>query len=196
MPGENQTPFTTLPWRPCVDLLLFVHGVEDLPSGLYVLLLHPACKDVLRRSMKRGFLWYTSDGCPNSLPLFFLVEGDVRDLPQQTSCNQAFAVAMLTEYREPLESFDSWFYRRLNWETGVAGQVQYLEAETAEIRGTDIGCFFDDLSHNVFGLEGDSFQVLYHFTMGGTIDDSRLQTHPRYQHLSCDPEASKTSMEH
>ncbi|RUM54657.1 MAG: hypothetical protein DSY87_00220 [Methylococcus sp.] len=123
----------------------------------------------------------------------FLVEGDVRDLPQQTSCNQAIAVAMLTEYRE---SFDSWFYRRLNWETGVAGQVQYLEAKAAEIRGTDIGCFFDDLSHNVFGLEGDSFQVLYHFTMGGTIDDSRLQTHPRYQHLSCDPEASKTSMEH
>ncbi len=30
------------------------------------------------------------------------------------------------------------------------------------------GCFFfDDLTHRVFGLEGDCFQVLYHFTMGG-----------------------------
>jgi hypothetical protein len=122
--------------------------------------------------MKQGFLWRTPDGYPNSLPLFFLMEGGVRDLVQQTSCNQAFAVAMLAEYREP------------------------LEAEAAEIRGTGIGCFFDELSHNVFGLEGDSFQVLYHFTMGDAVDDSRLQTHPPYQHLSCDPEAIKTSMEH
>jgi hypothetical protein len=172
MPGAKQIPFTTPPWRPCVDLLLFVHRVEGLPSGLYVLLRDPARKDVLRRSMKQGFLWRTPDGYPNSLPLFFLMEGGVRDLVQQTSCNQAFAVAMLAEYREP------------------------LEAEAAEIRGTGIGCFFDELSHNVFGLEGDSFQVLYHFTMSDAVDDSRLQTHPPYQHLSCDPEAIKTSMEH
>jgi nitroreductase len=202
MPGAKQIPFTTPPWRPCVDLLLFVHRVEGLPSGLYVLLRDPARKDVLRRSMKQGFLWRTPDGYPNSLPLFFLMEGGVRDLAQQTSCNQAiaadgaFAVAMLTEYREPLESFGPWFYRRFYWETGGVGQVLYLEAEAAEIRGTGIGCFFDELSYNVFGLEGDSFQVLYHFTMGDAVDDSRLQTHPPYQHLSCDPEAIKTSMEH
>jgi hypothetical protein len=25
--------------------------------------------------------------------------------------------------------------------------------------------------------------VLYHFTMGGPVEDPRLQTHPAYQHL-------------
>ena len=109
---------------------------------------------------------------------------------QQTSCDQeiaadgVFAAAMLAEYRAPLEAFGPWFYRRLYWETGVIGQVLYLEAEASGIRGTGIGCFFDDLTHQVFGLTGDRFQVLYHFTMGGPVDDPRLQTHPPYQHLS------------
>jgi hypothetical protein len=189
MPGANQIPFTTLPWRPRVDLLLFVHRVEALPPGLYVVMRDPERKEALRRSMDPRFSWSGSDGCPSSLALFFLEEGDARRAAQQTSCDQAiaadgaFAVAMLAECREPLEAFGPWFYRRLYWETGVVGQVLYLEAEAAGIRGTGIGCFFDDLTHRVFGLEGDCFQVLYHFTMGGAVDDPRLRTHPPYQHV-------------
>ena len=95
-----------------------------------------------------------------------------------------FAAAMLTDYRESLEAFGPWFYRRLYWETGLVGQVLYLEAEAGGIRGTGIGCFFDELSHQAFGLTGDRFQVLYHFTMGGPVEDERLQTHPPYQHLA------------
>jgi hypothetical protein len=119
-----------------------------------------------------------------------LEEGDARRSAQQTSCDQEiaadgiFAVAMLADYRTSLEAFGPWFYRRLYWETGVIGQVLYLEAEASGIRGTGIGCFFDDLTHDVFGLASDRFQVLYHFTMGGAVDDPRLQTHPPYQHLS------------
>ena len=189
MPGSSQIPFTTLPWRPCIDLLLFVHRVADLPPGLYVLLRDPARKNALRSSMKPSFLWRRGHGCPSSLPLFFLAGGDVRHAAQQTSCDQAiaadgaFAVAMLAEYRKPIEVFGPWFYRRLYWETGVVGQVLYLEGEAAGIRGTGIGCFFDDLTHRVFGLEGDRFQVLYHFTLGGPVEDPRLRTHPPYQHL-------------
>ena len=82
-----------------------------------------------------------------------------------------------------LEAFGPWFYRRVYWETGVIGQILYLEAEASGIRSTGMGCFFDDLTHRVFGLTGDRFQVLYHFTMGGPVDDPRLQTHPPYQHL-------------
>jgi hypothetical protein len=124
------------------------------------------------------------------LPLFFVAEGDARPAAQQASCGQAiaadgaFALAMLAEYREPLEAFGPWFYRRLYWETGVVGQILYLEAEATGIRATGIGCFLDDLTHRIFGLEGDRFQVLYHFTMGGAIDDARLQTQPPYQHLA------------
>jgi hypothetical protein len=86
------------------------------------------------------------------LPLFFLQEGDARRAAQQTSCDQeiaadgVFAAAMLTEYRASLDAFGPWFYRRLYWETGVIGQVLYLEAEASGIRSTGIGCFFDDLT--------------------------------------------------
>lgn len=193
MPGSRQVPFTTLPWRPCVDLLLFVHRVADLPPGLYVLVRDPARRQALEEAMDRTLLWTRPAGCPPSLPLFFLKEEDARPAAQQTSCDQeiaadgAFAAAMLTEYRASLEAFGPWFYRRLYWETGVIGQVLYLEAEATGIRSTGIGCFFDDLTHQVFGLDGDRFQVLYHFTMGGPVDDPRLQTHPAYQHLARAP---------
>jgi hypothetical protein len=66
----------------------------------------------------------------------------------------------------------------------MIGQVLYLEAEAHGIRGTGIECFFDDLTHQVLGLADDRFQVLYHFTMGGPVEDHRLQTRPPYEHLS------------
>jgi nitroreductase len=190
MPGARQIPFTTLPWRPCIDLLLFVHRVADLPPGLYVLLRDPVRKEALASAMNPAFAWMKPAACPESLPLYLLEAGDARLVAQQTSCDQeiaadgVFAVAMLAEYRAPLETFGPWFYRRLHWETGVIGQVLYLEAEASGIRSTGIGCFFDDLTHEVFGLTGDRFQVLYHFTMGGPVDDLRLQTDPPYQHLT------------
>ena len=84
----------------------------------------------------------------------------------------------------PLETFGAWFYRRLHWEAGVVGQQLYLEAEASGIRATGIGCFFDDVCHRTFEITGDGFQVLYHFTMGGAIDDVRLQTVPPYPHLA------------
>jgi SagB-type dehydrogenase family enzyme len=193
MPGSGQVPFSTLPWRPCVDLLLFVHRVADLTPGLYALLRAPARREAVAEAMDRTFLWTHPAACPGSLPLFCLQEGDARRAAQQTSCDQeiaadgVFATAMLTESRASLDEFGPWFYRRLYWETGVIGQVLYLEAEASGIRGTGIGCFFDDLTHRVFGLTGDRFQVLYHFAMGGPVDDPRLQTHPPYQHLARRP---------
>lgn len=186
MPGPNQIPFTALPWRPRVDLLLYVHRVESMTPGLYVMMRDPSRREALQRSMDARFTWSECEGCPPSLELFFLEECDARRLAQRVSCDQAiaadgvFAAAMLCEYREPLEAYGPWFYRRLYWETGLLGQQLYLEAEASGIRATGIGCFFDELSHQVFGLEGDRFQVLYHFTVGAAVDDERLQTHPPY----------------
>ena len=190
IPGKGQVPFTMLPWRPRIDLLLFVHRVEGVPPGLYVLLRDPARKETLARLMTPGFAWTSPEGCPTSLPLFLLEAGDARRVAAQTSCGQdiaadgVFAAAMLAEYRAPLETFGAWFYRRLHWEAGIVGQQLYLEAEASGIRATGIGCFFDDVCHRTFELTGDGFQVLYHFTMGGAIDDVRLQTVPPYPHLA------------
>jgi hypothetical protein len=71
-------------------------------------------------------------------------------------------------------------YPRLFWETGMIGQMLYLEAEAAGMRGTGIGCFFDDEVHRVLGIEDHSWQSLYHFTIGGAVDDNRLQTAAAY----------------
>jgi hypothetical protein len=48
------------------------------------------------------------------------------------------------------------------------------------VRSTGIGCFFDDPVHAVFGLKDFAFQSLYHFTVGGYVDDPRLTTLPAY----------------
>jgi nitroreductase len=186
MPGAGQVPFTAVPWRPRIDLLLFVHRVEGVEPGLYALLRDPSREKTLRAALDPTFLWLPPPRCPVSLPLFLLEAGDARAAARRTSCGQeiaadgAFAAAMLAEFRAPLEQLGPWFYRRLHWETGVIGQVLYLEAEASGIRATGIGCFFDDATHQLFGLAGDHYQVLYHFTMGGAVDDPRLQTIPPY----------------
>jgi hypothetical protein len=183
MPGSRQVLFTTLPWRPCVDLLLFVHRVVDLPPGLYALLRDPARREALEEAMDRSFVWTRPAGCPRSLPLFFLQEGDARRAAQQTSCDQeiaadgVFAVAMLTEYRASLDAFGPWFYRRLYWETGVIGQVLYLEAEATASQHRH-RLLLRDLTYWVFdSLEPPGALPLHH---GWAVDDPRLQTHPPY----------------
>ena len=87
---------------------------------------------------------------------------------------------MLAWHAEGIRQRGAWWYRRLFWEAGVLGQVLYLEAEAARVRGTGIGCYFDDPAHELLGLVGDEFQDLYHFTVGGPVDDPRLTTLPAY----------------
>jgi SagB-type dehydrogenase family enzyme len=189
LPAAGQIPFSSLPWRPRVDLLLFVHRVQGVGPGLYILLRDPARRETLRGLMTAGFAWTSPEGCPPELPLFLLESGDARRVAEHTSCGQeiaaagVFAAAMLTDFRDPLETWGPWFYPRLFWETGVVGQQLYLEAEASGIRGTGIGCFFDDMTHRTFELADGRFQVLYHFIMGDPLEDARIQTVPPYQHL-------------
>jgi len=179
-------PWDALPWDPAVHLALFVHRVEGIPPGLYCLVRHPEKMEALRRTMHQDFAWSAPPGCPESLPLYFLLEGDARKIAAQVSCHQeiagasAFSLGMIAEFEDTLRRYGPWFYRRLFWETGVIGQVLYLEAEAAGLRATGIGCYFDDPVHQVFGLKDLAFQSLYHFTVGGHVDDPRLTTLPPY----------------
>ena len=84
------------------------------------------------------------------------------------------------DYLDSLLVYGSAFYRNLFWEAGLVGQVLYLEAEEAGIRSTGIGCYFDDPVHEVFGISSRDWQSLYHFTVGGHVDDVRLTTLPPY----------------
>src|SRR5208283_2475280 len=62
-------------------------------------------------------------------------------------------------------------YRELFWEAGMIGQALYLAAEAAGVRGTGVGCYFDDVLHSALGLVGRDWQSLYHFTIGGPIEE-------------------------
>ncbi len=92
---------------------------------------------------------------------------------------------MIARFRELIEKKPH-EYRRLHWEAGIIGQVLYLEALASGLGGTGIGCFLDDLVHEMLGLKENTFQDLYHFTIGRPVIDTRLTTLPPYQHLDAD----------
>ncbi len=187
MPRKENPVWESAMWPPCIHLCLFVHHrLRGMVPGLYMLIRRPDMFETFRGTLREGFIWERPEGCPEELPLFHLMEGDCRQIAGQVSCGQSiaaegvFSLGMIADFERSIEEFGPWHYRRLFWETGMIGQVLYLEAEAAGIRSTGIGCFFDDPVHEVFGFTDRRFQSLYHFTVGGAVDDNRLQTQPPY----------------
>ena len=185
-PQLNPIPFQSFPWQPQVHLGLFVHRVNDLPSGLYFLVRNKSHLEELREKFKKEFLWKKPDSCPEDLDLFLLEQGDYLGASKSVSCGQdiagdgCFSLGMISAFEKPLTQYGSWFYPRLFWECGAVGQVLYLQAEVSGIRSTGIGCFFDDPVHDIFGIKDMRYQSLYHFTVGGPVEDKRLTTLPPY----------------
>ena len=187
--GHRPMPWDSIPWEPTIHLALFVHRVEGIPAGLYMLIRSPASKkyEELKTSMQEQFVWTIPEQCPKDLPLYLLEDGNAQKIATQVSCWQeiagdsAFSLGMIAEFDCALDTHGPWFYKRLFWESGLIGQVLYLEAEAAGIRSTGIGCFFDDPVHRVLGFfPHTTFQSLYHFTVGGPVEDTRLMTLPPY----------------
>lgn len=188
LPHPAAPPFDTWPYPPRVSLLLFLHRVVGLPPGLYVFCRADCMESELRQVIRGAFDWTAVDDCPDHLRLYRLVRANAQRAAKQLSCHQdiagesAFSAGMLAAFDEAL-AIGPWMYRRLFWECGLIGQVLYLEAEAAGVRGTGIGCYFDDPVHELLGLTDTRYQSLYHFTIGGPLDDARLQTLPPYAHL-------------
>ena len=65
----------------------------------------------------------------------------------------------------------------------MLGQVLYLQAEMSGQRGTGIGCYFDDPVHQLLGITDESYQSIYHFTLGSPVDDERISSLEPYFHL-------------
>jgi hypothetical protein len=177
------------PRAPRVHLAVFVHRVEGLAPGLYAFARSDAVHAQLRAATRARFAWERPRNCPEHLPLFLLAERDLRDAARIAGCHQeiaadgAFSLAMLAEFEGVLRARGPWWYRYLHWESGMLGQVLYLESEAAGVRGTGMGCYFDDVLHELLGLTDRRFQDLYHFTAGGPVEDPRLTTLPPYGHL-------------
>ena len=178
-------PWDVWNFVPRVHPVFFVHRVEGLDPGVYALLRHPAAAAALRGQLRGDFEWQTPEHTPAHLPFFRLLRTDCRIIARTMNCHQAiasdgcFSLSMLSEF-EPVVSANPWRYRQLHWEAGLMGHALYLEAEAAGLRGTGIGCYFDDALHEVLGLATTQFQALYHFTVGRPLIDDRISTLPAY----------------
>lgn len=188
LPRPHVAPWDAIAWEPRIHLVLFVHRVEGIAPGLYLFLRNEKVEATLRTELSAEFEWLPVSGSPAHLSLFRLLHGDAQNAARVLSCHQdiaadgAFSLGMLAEYQNNL-SASPWVYRQLFWEAGMLGQVLYLEAEAANVRGTGIGCYFDDEVHALLGIKSMAFQSMYHFTVGRALDDTRLQTLEAYAHL-------------
>ena len=186
---ERPMPWDVWPYDPAIHLLIFVHRVDGLTPGLYCLVRDPKKLTYIQQAVNSELTWTLAPECPEGLPLYWLLEGDARKLAVQVSCHQdiagdsAFSFGMLAEFEGTLRERGAWWYPRMFWEAGLLGQVLYLEAEAAGVRATGIGCFFDDPVHETIGVKELAMQSLYHFTIGGPVEDRRLQILPPYDHL-------------
>ncbi|MFH1999483.1 MAG: SagB/ThcOx family dehydrogenase [Planctomycetota bacterium] len=185
IPRAVAAPFDMHLSPTAMHLFIFVHRVEGVKPGLYVLLRNESDREELRQSLSASFTW---DPAHDSLPLYLLEDGDFRDMARDLSCRQdiagdsCFSLAMVGRFHS-LVSAQPHLYRQLFWEAGMVGQVLYLTAEAHGFRGTGIGCYFDDAVHELLGLRDAEFQSFYHFTVGQPLDDRRLTTLPAYSHL-------------
>jgi SagB-type dehydrogenase family enzyme len=182
LPAPN-SPSSCLWWTPRIHLLVFVHRVTGVAPGLYLFGRDPAGFERLTREISRQ---HGREPAHDSLPLICLGHGDCRSMARRLSCDQdiasdgCFSLGMIADFDASLAQYGPSFYRHLFWESGVVGQVLYLEAEAAGVRATGIGCFYDDAVHEVLGLQGHAFQSLYHFTVGVPVEDRRLMTEQGY----------------
>lgn len=192
-----QAPWSAQEGAPRIHLLLFVLRVDGLPGGLYLLPRTPEAAAELPALMTAGEVpsvprpvaGFDPD-CPAHLGLVQLAEiglPTLQRLARTVSCHQdiavtaAFSLGMLADFAAgPGADDDGHGYRELLREAGLLGQVLYLEAEAAGVRGTGIGCFFDDAVHQTFGLSGERYQSVYHFTVGTPVVDERIETGPPY----------------
>jgi hypothetical protein len=189
-------PWDAIDWPPHIHLLLFVHRVDGLTPGVYAYLRDPSVLDEWRAAMRTEFLWepmnHSNDpndpNDPNdSNGLYLLLPFDVTWVANRVSCDQDiaadgfFSLGMIARLESSVRDRGDWFYRRLFWESGILGQILYLEAEAAGARATGIGCFYDDAVHDAAGLTGMEWQSLYHFSMGVPVEDDRLTTEPGYE---------------
>jgi SagB-type dehydrogenase family enzyme len=188
----DRLPFDAAPGPARVHVLLFAHRVDGLAPGAYLLPRSTVSADLLRQQLPAALDMLPVPGAPDDAPLLHLADnpalaGTLRTL----NCHQALgsdavlAFALLAEFQPLAEGAD---YRDRLQEAGLIGQVLYLEAEAAGLRGTGIGCFFDDALHQLLGLpepaSSAALQSVYHFTIGAPLGDDRIGTEAPYAHLA------------
>lgn len=179
----DAAPWDVLPaiWQ--MDLLLFVHRVDALETGVY-LLSRGEPGNGLRQRIERHHTLVPVPGLPLSR-IEAVAPAALQRLARSLHCHQDiaahahFALGMVCQFDDALTASPA-AYRELHRQAGLLGQVLYLEAEALGLRGTGIGCYFDDAVHELLGLEDSAWQSLYHFTVGKPRIDERIETLAAY----------------
>src|SRR4029077_16463246 len=105
---HDAPPWDALWWDPRVHLLVFVHRVDGIEPGLYLLARSASAVGRLRAACGREFLWQPIG---DTLPLFLLARGDCRRLAGRVSCDQEiaadgfFSLGMIADFDASLEAF-------------------------------------------------------------------------------------------
>jgi SagB-type dehydrogenase family enzyme len=168
-----------------IHMVLFVHRVDGLDSGVY-LLTRSVEGASLAAHLAAHFELTRVTGAPPSIDLRRIAAVEKRVLARVTRevhCRQditaqaCFAAGMVAEFEAVIEEQPA-AYRSLHREAGLLGHVLYLEAEAHGLRGTGIGCYHDDAFHELLELSDARFQSLYHFAIGKPLDDARIETTP------------------
>lgn len=165
-----------------ISLIIFVHNVEDLESGLYLFVRELQLFEDLKNQLDKSFLFESINE-----NLFALTYGDFKLLAKNISCSQniaadgAFGIGMLSEFSDEIIQNGEHRYKELYWECGAIGQQLYLEATSLGLSATGIGCYLDDEFHKLLGLGNNKYQSLYHFTIGRALVDGRILSKKPYE---------------
>jgi SagB-type dehydrogenase family enzyme len=107
----GRLPFNLLPWGPFVQLALFVHRVDELDRGIYMLIRDREEKKEIQEAISQEFLWEKPENCPSDIDLYLLIRGNAMPAAKQISCHQniasdgCFCAAMLARFEEPLRKY-------------------------------------------------------------------------------------------
>jgi len=119
---RNAAPWDALFWEPQVHLLFFVHRVEQLKSGMYLLVRNNEDLTLLQKSCRKDFAWKIPKKIASPLTLYLLREGDFRETASQVSCGQSiagnsfFSLGMIAKFEPALQTRGAWFYKNLFWD--------------------------------------------------------------------------------
>jgi len=185
---NNKLPWLAINYPFPMFTLFYVHRVSSLTPGLYLLANTLEEIGIIKSIVTKDFIWSKAANCPEHIPFYLLSNKSMENFSKTVSCHQAiasngvFSASIITQFKIPISQHPM-NYRKLHWQAGALGHLLYLEAENLGLRGTGIGCFFDDAITSSLGIENNDYQVIYNFTLGAALNDPRISTLPAYDHL-------------
>lgn len=138
-----------------IQLYLYAHRVDGLPSGVYRLWTGRAELELIKSGDQR-------------------VAAAGLSLGQDLAGNACVALSMVADLERAICAHGDRGYRYVHFEAGAIGQRLYLAAEALGLGATGIGAFFDDEVHHYLNLAPKQGQVVYHFAIGYPIPDPRI----------------------